>query len=317
MKKKWYFVIVTMFFILKATGQLKDSTFHEQEIVLNTPTGKIYGTLTMPVGQKKVPVVLIIAGSGPTDRNGNNTMMKNDALKLIALELGANQIATVRFDKRFIAESKSSSMSETDIRFETYINDASDWISLLKKDNRFDQVTVIGHSEGSLIGMLTKEKPDRFISIAGVGFPAAAVLKKQLASQPDAVKNVSYQILDSLSAGRKVDSIPPFLGSLFRPSVQPYLISWFKYDPSTAIKELNIPILIIQGTTDIQVDTIDALQLAQSNPAAKLVIIDSMNHVLKTTVIDRKENLKTYFDPTLPLSTKLVPTITEFVRMKL
>jgi uncharacterized protein len=316
MKTTYYFLFITLFFSFKGTAQLKDSTFQEQDIVLNTSTGKIYGTLTLPVGKKKIPVVLIIAGSGPTDRNGNNSMMKNDALKLIAHQLAENQIASVRFDKRLIAESKSSSISELDIRFETYINDASDWIALLKKDNRFQQVTVLGHSEGSLIGMLTKEKPDRFISIAGVGFPAVLVIKKQLSTQPEAVKNISYQILDSLSAGRKVDSVPPFLGSLFRPSVQPYLMSWFKYDPSLAINALKIPILIIQGTTDIQVDTADAMQLAHSNPAAKLVIIDSMNHVLKTTVIDRKENLKTYFDPSLPLAQKLIPIITEFVHMK-
>jgi len=316
MRIKYYLLLFTVFLVLNGTAQLKDSTFHEEEIVLNTPTGKIYGTLTLPAVKKKIPVVLIIAGSGPTDRNGNNSMMKNDALKLIAHQLGENQIASVRFDKRLIAESKSSTLSELDIRFETYINDASEWIALLKNDNRFQQVTVLGHSEGSLIGMLTKEKPDRFISIAGVGFPAAAVIKKQLATQPDAVKNISYQILDSLSAGRKVDSVPPYLGSLFRPSVQPYLMSWFKYDPATAINAMKIPILIIQGTTDIQVDTADAIKLAHSNPAAKLVIIDSMNHVLKTTVIDRKENLKTYFDPTLPLAQKLMPVITEFVHMK-
>ncbi|HSB92210.1 MAG TPA: hypothetical protein VLC28_03795 [Flavitalea sp.] len=309
--------LLFILFLFNASAQTKDSTFHEQEIVLTTATGKIYGTLTLPQETKKLPVVLIIAGSGPTDRDGNNSMMKNDALKLIAHGLAANQIASVRFDKRLIAESKSSSFSEADIRFETYINDASDWITLLKKDGRFKETTVIGHSEGSLIGMLTKEKPDRLISIAGVGFPAAAVLKKQLASQPDAVKNISYEILDSLSAGRKVDSIPPFLGSLFRPSVQPYLISWFKYDPSVAINALKIPTLIIQGTTDIQVDTSDAKQLARSNPAAQLVIIDGMNHVLKTTVIDRKENLKTYFDPSLPLADKLIPTITGFVKAKM
>jgi uncharacterized protein len=313
---KPYLFVLTIFFAVTGAAQDADSSFHEQEIILNTPTGRIFGTLTIPAPDRKVPVVLIIAGSGPTDRNGNNTMMKNDALKLIAHGLAKQQLATVRFDKRLIAESKTSNFSEADVRFETYIDDASDWITLLKKDNRFQYVTVLGHSEGSLIGMLTKDKPDRLISIAGVGFPAAAVLKKQLAAQPEAVKTVSYKILDSLSAGQRVDSIPPFLGALFRPSVQPYLISWFKYDPAVAISALKIPILIIQGTTDIQVDTADAKQLADSNPAAKLVIIDSMNHVLKSSVIDRKENLKTYFDPTLPLAKELIPVITEFVLRK-
>jgi fermentation-respiration switch protein FrsA (DUF1100 family) len=113
--------------------------------------------------------------------------------------------------------------------------------------------------------------------------------------------------------GKRVDSIPPYLNSLFRPSVQPYLISWFKYDPALVIKALKIPVLIIQGTTDIQVDTADAKQLAIANPAAKLILIDSMNHVLKTTVIDRKENLKTYFDPLLPLSKELIPAIKTFI----
>jgi alpha/beta superfamily hydrolase len=128
----------------------------ESEILLKTPTGTLSGTLLIPGEISKYPVALIIAGSGPTDRDGNNTSMKNNSLKLLATSLAEHQIASLRYDKRGIGASREAAISEADLRFEDFIEDARDWIGLLIKDKRFSEVIVIGHSEGSLIGMVSR-----------------------------------------------------------------------------------------------------------------------------------------------------------------
>jgi hypothetical protein len=291
-----------------------DTTYAESAIVLHTATGDIYGTLTLPATSGKTPVALLIAGSGPTDRNGNNPMMKNESLRLLAYGLAKNKIASLRFDKRAVGESKGAAKSETDLRFEDYINDAKGWIELLKKDNRFSKVAVVGHSEGSLIGMIAAAGlADGYVSIAGAGKSADKILKEQLANQPQMVKDSSFPIIDSLVMGKTVQQVNPTLFALFRPSVQPYMISWFRYDPQVEIKKLTIPILVIQGTNDIQVSVEDAKLLAKANDHARLVLIQNMNHIFKMVEGDKKANFATYSDPSLPISEELVSSITDFI----
>lgn len=292
-----------------------DSTrvFTETDMSLVTPTGQIQGTLCLPVSGKQYPVALIIAGSGPTDRNGNNPMMKNNSLLQLAHSLAGAGIASLRYDKRGIAASTPAGKKEIDLRFDDMVQDAASWADTLKKDPRFSSLTIIGHSEGSLIGMLASAKADKYISIAGPGERAASILHRQLASQPAAIRDVAWEKLDSLDAGHQVKSFPPVLFSLFRPSVQPYLISWFRFDPSAEISKLTIPVLIIQGTADIQVGKEDAERLFAAQPKAKLAIIDNMNHVLKTVEGDQNENIKSYSDPTLPVNENLTREIISFI----
>lgn len=292
-----------------------DSVFVETPVILHTTTGDIFGTLTMPKISTKMPVALIIAGSGPTDRNGNNQMMKNESLKMLAYSLANNNIASLRFDKRAIGESKDAAKSEADLRFEDYISDAIGWIGILKKDNRFSKVVVIGHSEGSLIGMIASLlHSDGFVSIAGAGKSADKIIKEQLANQPQEIKDLSFPVIDSLVLGKTVNHVDPNLYSLFRPSVQPYMISWFHYDPQVEIKKLNIPVLIVQGTNDIQVSEADADLLAKANTRAQLVLIKNMNHIFKIVEGDRNENIASYNNPSLPISNELTNSIVTFIK---
>jgi fermentation-respiration switch protein FrsA (DUF1100 family) len=319
MKKTWLAVIVTVVFHLPSMANpIRDTAFTETTFVLHSANGDITGTLTIPGdGTKKTPVALIIAGSGPTDRNGNNPMMKNESLKLLAYGLAAHNIASLRFDKRGLGESRAAFTSEADLRFEDYINDARGWIDTLKKDNRFTKVFVAGHSEGSLIGMIAAfKKADGFVSISGAGRSADKILKEQLASQPPIVKDSSYPIIDSLVMGKTVQNVPKMLFALFRPSVQPYMISWFHYDPQTEIKKLAIPVLILQGTNDLQVTVEDANLLAKSNTKAQLALIKNMNHIFRIVEGDRKANLATYITADNPISEELVTTIATFVNKK-
>lgn len=287
----------------------------EEPIVLNTETGDIYGTLLISNSSKITPIVLIIAGSGPTDRNGNNPMMANNSLKMLAEGLAENGIASVRFDKRGIGESKNASAKESDLRFENYIEDVKDWCNFIKKDTRFSNLIVLGHSEGSLIGMIASQEKqvDKFISLAGTGFPAGEILKQQLKEQPPLVLEMSAPIIEKLENGETVNNAPEMLYALFRPSVQPYLISWFKYNPQLEIAKLEKPVLIVQGTTDIQVSVENAEKLSESNKKVKKVIIENMNHILKESEADRTKNIQTYSNPKLPLKEELIPAIVNFI----
>ncbi|MDB5196179.1 MAG: alpha/beta fold hydrolase [Flaviaesturariibacter sp.] len=261
-----------------------------------------------------MPVALIIAGSGPTDRNGNNPMAKNASLELLSDALSNAGIATLRYDKRGIVASAAAMKSESELRFDDYVQDAAGWVKLLKSDKRFSKVYVIGHSEGSLIGMLASKTAAGFISIAGAGFPAQEILKKQLNTLPENLKTQSFSLIDSLSAGFTVSSAPLTLYSLFRPSVQPYMISWFKYNPRQLIKSLTAPVLLLQGTNDLQVTVEDARALKEAKPEAKLVLIENMNHVLRIVEGDRNANLKTYSNASLPLAPQLSESIIQFIK---
>ncbi|MBT8284944.1 MAG: alpha/beta hydrolase, partial [Flavobacteriaceae bacterium] len=225
-------------------------------------------------------------------------------------------IASFRFDKRGIAASASAMTKEEDLRFETYIDDVELWTKQLKNDSRFSDLIILGHSEGSLIGMVAiqRTRADKFISLAGVGRPAADILREQLSAQPPAITAMTDPIITTLEQGQTVDSVNPMLNSLFRPSVQPYLISWFKYNPAKEIAKLDCPVLVLQGTTDIQVKVKDAEMLISANPEAEKVILEGMNHVLKEAPMDRMENFKTYNDPSLPLMEGLMEAIVGFIK---
>lgn len=291
------------------------ASYTDTPIVLETKSGTLYGTRTEPKGFKKGKVALIVAGSGPTDRDGNNPSMTCDAYKKIAHALADANIASVRYDKRGIAESAAAVERESDLLFDHYVWDAAEWIRLLKSDKRYSEVIVIGHSEGSLIGMLAvhQGKADKFISISGIGRKASDLLKEQLNAQGEDITRLAYPIIDSLALGFPVNTVTTSLQSIFRPSIHPYLINWFKYDPMVELKKLTIPVLLIQGTHDIQVLENDAHQLLRARPASKLKLIKGMNHVLRTSDIDREKNLATYNNPELPLADELMPAIINFI----
>ena len=286
---------------------------------VDTPTGRLAGTLLLPSGGGPFPLVVIIAGSGPTDRDGNSKLLPgaNNSLRYLAEGLAARGIASLRYDKRGIGESAKALVSEASLRFDTGADDAVAWITKLRADRRFTTITIVGHSEGSLLGMLTAERApvDGYVSIAGTGMPAADILKQQLAKQlPPPLLESANATMDTLLAGHTVASPPPELMLLFRPSVQPYLISWFKVDPRAEIARLAIPTLIIQGTRDMQVSEADAQSLAKAQPKAKLVMIEGMNHVLKQVGDDAALQKSSYSDSSLPDSPQLIDLIAEFVK---
>ena len=309
-------VFLFLFFLVgsRPFAQSEDRLgYFEMEQSVQTPTGELYGTLTVPILKGTFPVALIIAGSGPTDRNGNNAQMKNNSLLLLAHELAAQGIASIRYDKRGIGASKDALISEENLRFENYAEDAKAWAAQLKADSRFRKLIIIGHSEGSLLGMLACEQADAFVSLAGAGRPIDVILKEQLAAQLSGQKKLlraANEGLSKLKEGKLVEDAPVELFGLFRPAVQPYMMSWMKYDPAVEISKLKIPVIIIQGTTDLQVKEEDARLLFMSYPLnSRLIIIEGMNHILKLSPSDREKNIETYSNPELPLAPELLRII--------
>ena len=294
-----------------------DPSLAESPIVLKTLSGAIHGTVTMPKNATgKIPVVLIIAGSGPTDRNGNSPKLdlETNAYKDIAEALGKSGIASVRYDKRMVGESETHN-KEADLRFDDYVDDAVGLVEMLSQDDRFSKVIVLGHSEGSLVGMLAcYDQPVKaYISVAGAGDSADKILTEQMKSKSQFMQDGFKTLLDSLRKGKTIDNIDPALYFIARPSIQRYLMSWCKYNPPRMLKRLKIPVMIIQGTTDLQVTVSDAEKLKKGKSDATMLIIPGMNHILKDAPADRDQNLATYNKPDLPLKAELMPGIISFI----
>jgi pimeloyl-ACP methyl ester carboxylesterase len=288
-------------------------------LTLETPTGSLAGTLLVPSGAGSFPLVVIIAGSGPTDRNGNSTLLPgaNNSLQLLAEGLAKHGIASLRYDKRGIGASAKALRSEADLRFGDGADDAAAWVRKLRTDPRFSTITIVGHSEGSLLGMLAAQRApvDGYVSIAGAGRAIDLILREQLGKQlPAPLLEEANRTLDTLLAGHTVAAPPSALMQLFRPSVQPYLISWLKIDPQVEIARLAIPVLVVQGTLDGQVPVSDAQLLAKAQPKAKLLMIDGMNHVFKRAPPDAESQRQSYSDPTLPDAPELIDGIATFVK---
>ena len=287
-------------------------------IELDTGSGTLYGSLVLPKSDKPVPVVLILSGSGPTDRDGNNPIGgRNDALKKLAWRLAQSNIASVRFDKRGIAQSQPATPDERQLSVDKYVDDAVAWGEKLKADPRFGKVFVLGHSEGALIASLAAPRMGAagVISIAGTGRPVGALLREQLQRNhlPPAQLKRSFELISSLEAGRTDDNVPKDLEAVFRPSVQPYLISLLHYNPATAFAALKMPALIIQGTHDIQVDVKDAHLLKTAKPDAVLTLINGMNHVMRIVPMDMKRQVQSYNDPNQRLAGELGDRTVRFI----
>lgn len=307
--KKSIFTIIGCMLALYLTAQKTDTLF------LNIYGIKLHTVLTTPTATGNVPLAIFIAGSGPTDLDGNNPMMKNNSLRYLSDALVEKNIATLRFDKYGIAKSADPAFDESKLTFDHYVNDVAALVGQMRAKGYTD-IYIVGHSEGSLIGLAAAQnaKVKGFVSVAGAGFPADEILKTQLKPQlPPDMYNQTIGLIDSLKNGKQVTSAPAALYSLFRPSVQPYLISWFKYSPVELMSKTSCPTLIIQGDKDLQITITDAENLAKAAKNGKLVIVKNMNHVLKTVTGDAQENMAAYSNPNLPINQELAKSIIDFI----
>ncbi|MCO7517256.1 lysophospholipase [Pseudomonas guariconensis] len=299
-------------------AQAASPTVLHRPIDLDTGQGVLHGSLLLPQQDSPPPVVLIIAGSGPTDRDGNNPASgRLDNLKRLAQLLASEHIASVRFDKRGVAASQPATPDERDLSVERYVADTVAWGRKLRADPRFGPLILLGHSEGALIASLAAEQAgaSAVITVAGSGRPVAEVLREQLAQRlPPAQLARGNALIDRLQAGQTSLDVPPSLREVFRPTVQPYLISLLRQDPAAAFARLKVPALIVQGRNDVQVDVADAERLKAAKPDAQLALIDGMNHMLRISPRGMRQQRDSYNNPGLPLAHELGERIVAFIR---
>ena len=290
-----------------------NSLFANDYKILSFDNHPIHGTLVNS-NELSPFLAIIIAGSGPTDRDGNNSSMKSNYLKMLAEELNKNGISSFRYDKRGVSKSLGDIKSPNEIQFLDYVNDAKSIINHFKDTKKYKKIVIIGHSEGSLIGMLaSKSIADGFISIAGSGVNYLTLIQRQLSNRAPYIKSMSDPIIEQLKKNKLVDSVPPMLNNLFGTNLQRFLIDASSYNPTVEISKLLIPILIIQGTNDIQVEVKDAEILHAASSKSKLEIIQGMNHVFRQASENFILNLQTYANPDLPIDKHLPLIITDFI----
>lgn len=284
------------------------------------PHGPLSGTL-VDAG-KTAPVVLILPGSGPTDRDGNSPMGVTAApYRLLAEALAANGVSTLRADKRGMFGSKAAIPVPDAVTIANYAADAHKWADALRKRSGRRCVWLLGHSEGGLIALAAAQQPQGIcglILVASPGRKLGAVLREQLQANPANAPLLPQALaaIDSLEAGKTVDvaGMPAPLLALFRPQVQPFLIDLLKQDPQALVSRTTLPLLIVQGGKDLQVSAADADALRGARPDSQLLLVPKMNHVLKDVEgDDRASNLAAYADPSLPVDPILVKAITRFV----
>ena len=282
-------------------------------IVKSYDNHNLHGTLIESESLNST-LAVIIAGSGPTDRDGNNVNIKGNYLMMLAESLHEKGISTFRYDKRGVGKSLGDITSPDEIKFTDYINDAISIINHFRETKKYKRITVIGHSEGALIGMIASRSiADSFISIAGAGEDYLTLIERQLSIQPEYIKSMSTPILKKLKNKKPVDSVPPLLNSLFRSDVQMYLIDASSYLPVVEISKLDIPVLIIQGTHDIQIDVDDAIKLDMAAKNSQLELIEGMNHVFRQASENRLLNIQTYGNPNIPIDNNMVDLVSEFI----
>lgn len=305
-------------FLLGSIAQAAPTSILQHPYDLDTGHGVLRGTLLLPQSDTPPPVALLIAGSGPTDRDGNNPEGGNNAyLRKLAEALAENGIASVRYDKRGVARSLPAAPREEELSVDGYVADVIAWSNKLAKDPRFGRQVLIGHSEGALIASLAapNSHADELVSLSGSSRPIGEVLRGQLQGRlPPPLLAEADRLIDGLSAGQLQRRVPEPLLALFRPSVQPYLISLFQQDPARAFATLKMPTLILQGRHDIQVGEEDALALKQAKPDSELHLIDGMNHILRIVPASGPQQLASYNNPNLPLARELVQRIVHFVK---
>ncbi len=299
-----------LFLFIGVISFAQDHNFSETDLNINN---YIDGTLLIPNNVKKPNLAIIVAGSGPTNRNGNQNFLKNNSLKKLAESISDQGIATFRYDKRIVKQIREGNIDEN-IMFDDFVTDAKSVVEYFLSKKQFHKIYIIGHSQGSLVGMLAAiDHADGFISLAGAGQTIDRVITEQITKTAPMFSEDTNRVFNSLRDGNTISDFPPALASVFRLDIQRFLMNWMQYDPQEIIKDLKMPILIINGSKDIQVSEVEANLLKDANPKAELVIIDKMNHILVPIEGDTLENTKSYNEPQREISPDLISAIVSFI----
>lgn len=300
------YLIIYITGISVAIAQIKT-----EEIIIHNLAIELPGTLTY--SSENVPLIIWVHGSGNVDRNGNQagTPVKANYIQQFREAINKENIAFFSFDKRTANPKNKNFLTDTQIK--DFALDVKEVVNHFKNDKRFSNIILAGHSQGALIAMLALENVDKYISIAGTGETIDKTIVKQIGKNNSTLGEAAQKQFDTLRLKGKIETVHPFLMSVFAKPNQPFLRSWLEINPVEEIKKLEIPVLILNGDKDLQVQIEDAKKLKEAKPNADLVIIKNMNHVLKDIEKD-EDNLKSYFSPDFPISEKLIETVVLFIK---
>lgn len=306
--------------VAAACTMLCSTAFASSETyTLKVDEGKLFGTLLLPEQKAPSIVVMIVPGSGATDRNGNGRgEIRPATYRLLSEALLKHGIGSLLIDKRGVGDSAGAAVAEYRLTLETFVGDVERWVEKLKNDPRVDKVVLFGHSEGGLISILAAQhlhdQIDKIILASTSGTDAATLMQKQAEGLPEKLAQDSKRILASLRKGHFINDFPAELDSLYRLPVQPYLMSWIKYDPVMEIKKIALPVLVLHGEADIQVPSNDALILSSSTKKALVRTFPGMTHTLKDLSPGETNQNSAYTDGRRPVSDGLVQAVVQFVR---
>ena len=305
-------LVIFLLFIF-STSVAQEATYTSKEVTISK---HINGTLLTSIDANKPDLAILIAGYGPTDRDGNQNFLKTNNIKKLAIGLTKNGIASFRYDKRIVKQIRQNNVDKN-LSFDDFVTDAIDVLDYFKNLNQYNKIYIVGHDQGSLIGMLAaKDKADGFISIAGAGQTIDSVIIEQIEKTAPQFTADTKRIFNILKSGKTTTDYPVALSSIFNIETQRFFMSWMKHNPVDIISTLNIPTLIINGTKDLQVSEAEALLLKEAAKDASIQIIKNMNHVMVTIAGDDLENSKSYNESQRPLADGLLEKIVSFITSK-
>ncbi len=293
-----------------------------EEVAIEASWGTLRGTLWLPETATST-AILLIAGSGPTDRYGNSPAgIQTNCYALLAEALQEAGYATLSYDKRGIAASYYLHSEEllTDCHFTHYVEDAWSWVKVLYQRG-FERVVIAGHSEGSTIALAVAEshpEVSAVISLCGAAWPIDQILKMQLGAQllPShyALYASACRILDQLKQGEAPTEVPSTLATLFPAYLNTFYYEQMQYDPQQLLRRLTCPVLLVGGGHDSQITAENTRTLKGCAPKAQWIIVEQMCHVLKDAEAGPvSSQLVSYTTPSLPLSAPLVPALLDFL----
>lgn len=289
-----------------------------KSVSIETAQGTLYGTHLIPEGEGPFPTVLIIAGSGPTDRDGNSELLveSNDSLWHLARQLYEAKIASIRYDKMGVGESivDDESFLENGT-FDDYVDHAVAWLDYLANESSAGAVGVVGHSEGSLIGLLAaKAFPIDFaISVAGNGDPIDRQMVKQIRRLDSEAAPILEKRLQEIAGSvyRETDNL--LVDSLVPLGRERYLQTWMAYDPNEVLRSLDIPVLVVWGDRDERLVGEDDLFKQDSMPdSIQFEEISNMGHLLRWAKSD-EDIIQAYKARDIPLHDYFIDTLITFI----
>lgn len=304
MRQTKYIALAIIILTLKLNAQ----NYSESNISINE---NIYGSIVEPKSRSNSSLVIFIGGSGPIDRDGNQSFMKCDMFKKLAYSLSKKGISSFRYDKRVVTQIRKGKLDKK-ITFDDFVSDAIAIIDFF--ESKYNSIVIAGHSQGSLVGLLSiKEGVSGFISLSGAGRTIDMVIEDQISKTAPMLLEDTKEIFKILRSGKITEDFPLPLYSLFNIEIQPFMISWMQYDPKKIIAKIPIPSLIINGDNDLQVDEKEAKLLYNSAQNSEILIVKNMNHVLVEIEGDELKNVKSYNNPELKISEIVIEKMVEFI----